>query len=128
MKDTYLHLKVDGSFQRVDIANPDFNDEVHRLVNCKWYELVHLPGDYYLVVDELGRVCEKPKDVNVLASMLYPGTPHGDPIVGDVLIGKLGYVNGESDMVGLSEEELKTLEEYFSAIYPICFKTGNTGK
>ena len=127
MTDTYILLKIDGSRHLVDIENENFNDEVHRLINCIYYELVHLPGDIYLVVDELGKVCEKPKDVNVLASMLYPGTPHGDPIVGDVLIGKLGYVNGESDMVGLSDFELKILEEYFAAIYPICFKPGTPG-
>ena len=118
---TYLYVKADGSVSRVDIPHKEFNDNVHRLIDCSIYELVHVPGNFYLVVDENGKILDVPKPVNVLASMLYPGTPHGDPIVGDVLVGRLGTVDGEPDMVGLSEAELKMLEVYFSKIHNICF-------
>ena len=118
---TYLLVKVDGSVSRVEIPHKEFNDNVHRLIECSIYELVHVPGGFYLVVDENGKMYEVPKPVNVLASMLYPGTPHGDPIVGDVLIGRIGTVNEEPDMIGLSEVELKLLETYFNKIHSICF-------
>ena len=118
---TYLLVKVDGSVTRVDIPHEKFNDNVHSLIDCSIYELVHVPGDFYLVVDENGKIYDVPKPVNILASMLYPGTPHGDPIVGDVLVGRLGTVNGEPDMVGLSVVELNMLEKYFEKIHNMCF-------
>ena len=128
MSDTYLCVKSDGNVSRVSIPYESFNDNVHKLISCSIYELVHVPGDFYLVVDENGKIYEEPKPVNILASMLYPGTPKGDPIVGDVLIGRLGYVNGESDMVGLSVPELEMLEKYFDRIHNICFNAGDTGE
>lgn len=118
---TYLYVKADGSVSRVDVPHEEFNDNVHKLIDCSIYELVHVPGGFYLVVDENGKILDVPKPVNIMASMLYPGTPHGDPIVGDVLIGRLGTVNGEPDMVGLSEVELKMLEKYFEKIHNMCF-------
>ena len=116
MTGTFLFVTSDGKVSRKEISLIEFNDDVHELLNCRYYELVHLPGNFYMVVDELGKCYEEPLPVNMLASMLYPGTPHGDPIVGHVLIGKLGYVNGESDMVGLSESELNYFEEYFKIV------------
>lgn len=118
---TYLFVKADGSVSRVDVPHEEFNENVHRLIDCSIYELVHVPGNFYLVVDENGKILEVPKPVNIMALMLYPGTPHGDPIVGDVLIGRLGIVDGEPDMVGLTDAELEMLETYFSKIYSICF-------
>ena len=118
---TYLYVKADGSVSQVDVPHKNFNDNVHKLIDCSIYELVHVPGDFYLVVDESGKILDVPKPVNIKASMLYPGTPYGDPIVGDVLIGKLGTVDGEPDMVGLSVIELEMLEKYFEKIQDICF-------
>lgn len=116
----YLYVKVDGSVSRVEVPNESFNCSVHKLIDCSIYELVRVPGGFYLVVDENGKIYEQPKPVNIKASMLYPGTPHGDPIVGDVLIGRLGKVNGEPDMVGLVDEEFELLEKFFSSIDSIC--------
>ena len=121
MEDIYIYVKTDGSVSRVEVPHRSFNDTVHKLIDCSIYELVHVPGDFYLVVDEYGKIYEQPKPVNIKASMLYPGTPHGDPIVGDVLIGRLGTVNGEPDMVGLTEEEFGLLERFFSTIDLILF-------
>ena len=122
MSNTYLYVKSDGNVSRVNITYEpydNFNDSVHKLINCSIYELVHLPGDFYLIIDELGKCYDVPKAVNIKASMLYPGTSYGDCIVGDVLVGKLGTVNGEPDMVGLAEGELVMLEEFFSRVEKI---------
>ena len=127
MENTYLYVKVDGSVSRVEIPSSNFNAEVHKYIDCSIYELVRVPGNYYLIVDENGKMYDEPKPVNIKASMLYPGTPYGDPIVGDVLIGFLGRVNGEPDMVGLDEADIDMLELFFSKIDSVI-KTGNTGK
>lgn len=119
MSETYLYVKADGSVSRVIVPYESFNDSVHELVSCSIYELVRVPGGFTLVVDENGKIYEEPKPVNYKASMLYPGTPHGDAIVGDVLIGRIDLVNGEPDMVGLSEIELSFLEKYFQKVEEI---------
>ena len=116
MTEQYLLVKVDGSVSVVEIHNSEFNERVYSLIDCSTYELVHLPGDFYLVVDELGKCYETPKPVNLKASMLYPGTPYGDPIVGDVIIGRLGLVNGESDMIGLSEYDIMCFNKFFDLV------------
>ena len=115
MSETYFYIKVNGDTSLVDIEHSEFNDQVHKLLECSIYELVHLPGDFYMVVDENGKIYEKPKEVNLKASLLYPGFPQ-DPIVGDVLIGKLGMVHGEPDMVGLDVEEISRIERLFSLL------------
>ena len=108
--ETYLLLKADGTYSRVNIPYPEFNDNVHTLIDCEYFEVVRIREKFYFVVDELGKVRENPKPVNPKASLFYPGMLHGDMIVGDVLIGKHGYVDGEADIVGLSEDELKYFE------------------
>lgn len=67
------------------------NGMIHRYINCDLFEIVHFPiGNLILIVDECGKL--KPHDVNQLASKLYPGTPYGDYIAGDVIIGRIGLV------------------------------------
>ena len=129
MSVTYLLVKVDGSVSRVEIEDGEFNNRVHTLIDCKYYELVSIKGGFYMVVDECGKILAEPKPVNYKCSMLYPGTPHGDPIVGDVVIGKIGYDFGEPDMTGLDEEELKFLERFFESVDIIRSRFKNsTGK
>lgn len=111
--ETYLLLKADGTYSRVNIPYPEFNDNVHKLIGFEWFELVSIRDKFYFVVDECGKLYKEPKPVNKKASLFYPGMLHGDMIVGDVLIGKHGYVDGEADIVGLSEEDLKYFESFF---------------
>lgn len=113
---TYLLLKVNGEFSRVEIPYDSFNERIHELIGCECYELVSYKEDYYFCVDELGKCYETPKPDNKKASLFYPGMLHGDMIVGDVVIGKLGYVDGEPDMVGLNEDELQRFEKILGAI------------
>ncbi len=116
---TFLLLKTSGELSRVTLplGLPDkFNSRVHELLNCTYYELVSIKGDCYFIVDELGKLCKPLKEINRKASLFYPGTNFGDPIVGDVIIAKHGYVNGEPDAVGLDEEDLRYFEEFLNSI------------
>ena len=113
---TFLLLKANGEISRVEIPYEEFHDRVHELVGCEYFELVGFKDGFYFVVDELGKCYDEPKPVNKKASLFYTGFIHGDFIVGDVLIGKHGYVEGEPDIVGLSEDELKHFEKILSVI------------
>ena len=43
--------------------------------------------------------------MNAYGSFLYRTQIHGSPIVGNIIIMKDGYENGEPDIVGLSDDE-----------------------
>ena len=116
---TFLLLKANGEISRVTLPLGDaesFNSAVHELISCQYYELVSIHQEFLFIVDELGKVSSPVKTVNKKASQFYPGTNFGDPLVGDVLIGKYGYVNGEPDAVGLDEEDLKFFEGIVNSI------------
>ena len=66
-----------------------------------------LPAEYVMTVNEDGKLNGLP--VNQIASFLYKSFLHGDYIVGDVIILKLGKYKGESDVVGLSDAEANDL-------------------
>lgn len=116
---TFLLLKANGELSRVNMPVGDagaFNSRVHELINCKYYEVVNIKPDYYFIVDELGKVTDPPKAINKKASLFYPGSNFGDPIVGDVIIAKEGYVCGDPDAVGLDEEDLCHFEGILNSI------------
>lgn len=71
-----------------------------------YIEVVHpkyLPEGLCMVVDDEGRL--KGSAINNIASVLY-GTPeHGQPIVGNAVILREGFVAGERDFVSLTEDD-----------------------
>ena len=66
-----------------------------------------LPDGFVMVVDEEGKLKGKP--INAIGSALYQSHLHGDFIVGDVIILKLGTYQGEHDIVGIPDEEAEGL-------------------
>lgn len=66
-----------------------------------------LPDGFVMIVDEEGKL--KGKSVNETGSVLYRSREHGDFIVGDVIILKLGTYQGEHDIVGIPDEEAEEL-------------------
>lgn len=94
MKDQYLFIPADCSRPTQWIHQEDgetVNSMIHRYIECGLYEVVSVPiGDLILIVDECGKL--KPHDINQLASKLYLGTPYGDYIAGDVIIGRIGLI------------------------------------
>lgn len=87
-----------------------------------YIEVVHpkyLPEGLCMVVDDEGRL--KGSAVNNIASVLY-GTPeHGQPIVGNAVILREGFVAGELDFMSLDDGDEVGLMLLFSAL-GICIK------
>lgn len=82
-----------------------------------WIEVVHpngLPSPYCMIVNEEGLLLRLP--LNLLGSMLYGTFQHGNPIVGDIVLVKEGFVNGEPDLVGLDDDDLTFLGALISAV------------
>ena len=62
-----------------------------------------LKRPYCLLCNEEGLLMGLP--MNAYGSFLYRTQIHGSPIVGNIIIMKDGYENGEPDIVGLTHEE-----------------------
>lgn len=80
----------------------DFGEPLHKTLGEAvggYIEVVRLAGPYRMIVDEEGLL--KDYEVNPMASYLY----NGNYIVGNAVIMKEGYVDGEPDIVGLNDVE-----------------------
>ena len=102
----FLLVRTDNTCEILEIEQSKLFDTIQSIIKCEWIECVHL-GSIILMVDELGKLYETPKPINPGCSFIYPGTPYGDPIVGDVVIGEFGYVDGGPDIVGLSDKRIE---------------------
>lgn len=80
-----------------------------------YIEIVHprylqaLGRDFIMIVNEEGRILEL--ELNALGSALYGTLEHGQPILGNIVIMKEGFVDGEPDLVGLTDEEAQDLND-----------------
>lgn len=99
-------------------------DEIRSLIGG-WLELVRprfLPPQFIMLVDDEGLLKELP--VNLIGSALY-GMEAPSPIVGPVVIAAEGIVNGEPDVVGLSDDEVcDLLERYLPRMYRLKLPEG----
>ena len=104
MLEKYILIPADESVKPyyVEIDSERFNDTVHELLDCDYFEPVYCHIGYVLLVDEVGKLKDPPKPVNFRASGFYPGSMYGDPIVGDVIVCTEGMRDGEPDFVPLS--------------------------
>lgn len=90
MKHKYLCLRQNGDSEWVTISDQscDFNKDVHDIIHCDCFEVAStFIQNVVLILDESGKC--KPNwwhRINFAASDLYPGSLHGDPIVGDVIV------------------------------------------
>lgn len=125
MKNKYLFipadLRVPCSFIEIDYPEPrtefgtnKFNRKVEELLDCSIYESVWIYSDLVMLVDECGKLKDKP--INIRASRFYRGTAYGDPIVGDVLICGVYDVESELDGEIITEKDFGPLSYLYSAI------------
>lgn len=91
----------------------DFEKPLHESLGAAvggWFEIVHpknLEAPYCMMVNEEGLLKRLP--LNNIASCLYNTQIHGQPIVGAAVIMKDGYVDGEPDIVGLDDDDIKAI-------------------
>ena len=90
-----------------------------------WLELVRprmLPPDFLMLVDEEGLLKELP--VNLIGSALYGfGAP--SPIVGPIVIAAEGIVDGERDVIGLTDDQCSELiEKYLPRLISMTLPDG----
>ena len=109
----FLKLNVDRTAE-VLICDGGLLPFIYKSIGCECFEIVHIGYDYILIVDENGKICEPAKILNSSATSLYPGKLF-DYIAGDVLIAKIAMVNGERDIVGLSNDEIAAISMILKA-------------
>lgn len=66
-----------------------------------------LPEPYVMLVNDEGLIQHLP--MNLFGSFLYGTFGHGQPIVGDVILMKTGYRDGEPDIIGLDDGDIERL-------------------
>ncbi len=95
----------------------DFAEPLHKTLGEAvggWIEIVHPVGmkrPFVMIVNEEGLLHDL--DINALGSFLYGTLAHGNPIVGDIVIMKEGFVDGEPDIVGLTDQEADAFMDLF---------------
>lgn len=97
-------------------------DFCYQNIGCQYVETVHpryLQEPYILMVDEEGRLKDKPS-INFIASYLYGTHEHHEPIVGNVLVMKLGMTDEGPDILPLDEAEARQVEESMRKISNIA--------
>lgn len=112
-------LDIEIVKKRSDQALLDF---CYQNIGCQYVETVHpryLQEPYILIIDEEGRLKDKPS-INVIASYLYGTHEHHEPIVGNVLVMKLGMTNEGPDILPLDEAEARQVEESMRKISNIA--------
>lgn len=91
-----------------------------------YIEVVHpkyLPAGLCIVVDDSGLVKESP--INRAASAIYGTLEHGHPIVGDAVILRENFVNGERDFVSLTDDDETGLTLLLFALGIIFYEKGD---
>ena len=93
-------------------------------IGCQYVETVrpsYLQEPYILMIDEEGRYKDMPT-VNFIASYLYGAHEHHEPIVGNVLVMKMGMTNEGPDIMPLDEAEARQVEESMRKIAHIAYR------
>ena len=103
-----------------EVRVEDFSDPLYKTVGAAvggYIEHVHpmrLARPLCLIVNEEGRLRNLP--LNHIGSYFYGTDQHGEPIVGDIVIMKDGYRNGEPDIVGLEDAEVEKVKYVISKL------------
>lgn len=98
-----------GTFAR------DYGEPLFQTVGADvggYIEIVHprgLPDPFVMIVNEEGLLMGL--RINRTGCALYGTKEHGQPIVGDIVIMKEGWRDGEPDIVGLEGEDFDALAQ-----------------
>lgn len=99
----------------------EFSEPAHKSIGDAvggWIEIVcpvRLKRPYCMIVNEEGVLLNLP--INTFGSSLYGMDYHGNPILGDIVLLKEGIdSDGERDILGLDEQEIKHMCDMVSAV------------
>lgn len=77
-----------------------------------------LPHPYCFLVNEEGLLLNLP--LNYVGSWWYGTQNHGCPIVGNLIVMKLGFRGGERDIIGLEDEDIEKIRQLLADVpYPV---------
>lgn len=118
-KEKYMVIYPDGSIRWIEVENRQLLPAFYKAIGCDCVENVRtIIPDVCLIVDECGKLKNPPQPHNDVASQLYAGWILGsDNIVGPVVVAAIHLVDGESDWVPLSDEEMFRVQNYLSRLY-----------
>ena len=106
----------DGIFNGEETLNMD---DVRKIIGCEWLEQVHTNvPDVVMLIDETGKIQQKPKPHNELAFRLYNGW---NPIPMDDIVG-IAVLFGLRPTEPLGELDLFPLS--FTQLVRVCEKMG----
>ena len=98
----------------------EFSEPAHKSIGEAvggWIEVVRpvrLERPYCMIVNEEGALLNLPR--NIFGSFLYGTNYHGNWILGDIVLLKEGInSDGERDILGLDEQDIKYLRDMVSA-------------
>lgn len=98
----------------------EFSEPAHKSIGDAvggWIEIVRpvrLERPYCMIVNEEGALLNLPR--NIFGSLLYGTIYHGNWILGDIVLLKEGInSDGERDILGLDEQDIKYLLDMVSA-------------
>ena len=133
MVEKYLRIDPSGDITWIELERlPRHNDiycgaeaidirDLYPVIGCSCVEMVRsIFGDIVFFVDESGKIKNPPQALNPVASRLYAGTAHGDPIVGPVVLFSLRHTEpyGEYDIFPLTDSQLSVLSLALGAALP----------
>ena len=103
-----------------EVRVEDFSDPLYKTVGSAvggYIEHVHpmrLARPLCMIVNEEGRLLDLP--LKHIGSFFYGTDQHGEPIVGNIVVMKDGYRNGEPDIVGLDDSEVERVKYTISTL------------
>lgn len=103
-----------------EVRVEDFSDPLYKTVGSavggyiEHVKPARLRHPYCMIVNEEGRLLDLP--LNYVGSYFYGTDQHGEPIVGNIVVMKDGYRNGEPDIVGLDDSEVERVKYTISTL------------
>lgn len=104
----------------LEIRIEEFSDPLYKTVGSavggyiEHVKPARLRHPYCMIVNEEGRLLDLP--LNHIGSFFYGTDQHGEPIVGNIVVMKDGYRNGEPDIVGLDDSDVEQVKHTISTL------------
>ena len=104
----------------LEVRVEDFEEPLYKTVGAavggyiEHVRPMRLKEPFCMIVNEEGRLHKLP--INLVGSFFYGTDFHNEPIVGNIVIMKDGYRNGEPDIVGLDDTEIERVQNSISTL------------